>query len=144
MTAMDPGALLVSVAATIGTVDHLQQTYQADPTTLASLESQLKILEACLERIQEWQHYTDPQSEAQVLAGLQESMKTIADCVRRLRQDLESTAAPTATASSLLVHSGSDKWTKNSVGDRMRLRRHLVDVRQCVCLAQFTLSVCQL
>ena len=141
---MDPGQLLVSVVALIATVDHLQQTYQANPTTLASIESQLKTLEACLERIQEWQHYTDPQSEAQVLAGLQESTKTIAHCVRRLQQDLESTAAPTATAASLLVRSGSNGWVKRSTDDEIRLKKHFVDVRQCVCLAQFTLSVCQL
>ena len=142
MTAMDPGQLLVSVASLITTVGRLQETYQADPVTLASIKSQLKILEACLERIQEWQHYTDPQSEAHVLTGLQESTKTIADCVRRLQGDLESTAAPTATASSLLVRSGSDDWVTKST--EIRLRKHIVDVRQCVSLAQFTLSVCQL
>jgi hypothetical protein len=142
---MDPATVLFRLTALSAAVDYIQETYYAIPGTFASIRTQLNSLESGLERIQEWQHYTDPQSEAQVLPSLHEAMKTVGGCLQELRNDLEYPQQPATPTTKFSDWTGSEPWTKvESMFNEPRLNRYLIDIRQCVYLTQFTLLVCQL
>ena len=142
---MDPATVLFRLIALSAAIDYVEHTYHTIPGALASIKSQLKTLESGLERIQEWQHYTDPQSEAQVLPSLHEAMKTVGGYLLRLRDDLESTQQPGNSATSSFDRTGIESRTKvQPTFNEPRLNRYLIDLQHCVSLTQFTLLVCQL
>ena len=142
---MDPAGLLLNIATVLITIDQLQQNYDASSGTLSSIGTQTKILEASLSRVREWLHYTDPSSKAQVMHSLQDAIETVTGCIYRLQNDLDSTTRTGPKTSRFLGRTGSDQWVKTKFAfNEARLKRHLTDVRECVSLVHFTLSVCQL
>ena len=142
---MDPAGLLLSVASIAITIDQLQESYNSTYSTLSLIRSQIKILEAGVQRIQEWMHWTDPSSKAQVVSSLQDAILTVNGAVERLQVCLSSIIGTGPATTRLLGRTGSDQWTKTKFAyNEPFLRKHLTDVRECVSLIQFTLSVCQL
>ena len=142
---MDPAGLLLSVASIAMTIDRIQQSYNATPSTLSLIQSQIRILETGIQRIQEWLHFTDPTSKAHVMHSLQDAVFTVHARVERLQEDLTFITRTGPKTSKMLGRAGSDQWVKTKfVYNEARMRRHLTDVRECVSLIHFTLSVCQL
>ena len=142
---MDPARLLISVATIAITIDQIQEAREAASSTLSLIRAQIQILEAGVQRIQEWLHFTDPSSKAQVMHSLHDAIATVNGCVDRLQYDLASTTTTGPKASRLLGRVGSVRWSRaNFVYNEPILRKHLTDVRECVSLIHFTLSVCQL
>lgn len=140
---MDPAGLLSSVTALLSTIDSIQRTYRTLPEPLGSIRSQLEALESNIEHIQEWQHYTDPQSEARALPGVHETTKTVEWSLQRLQSDLESRST-LADANSAAYNTQKDQRRGESfMLNEYGLQKHLVDVRQCISLTQFLLSICQ-
>lgn len=145
---MDPAGLLICVGSVLESLDHVSETYNPDPGTFSLIRSQLKILEAGIQRIQEFLHFTDPTSRAQITSSLTESISTVTSCAGRLQEDLASItrARPTEFDSAVPNGTASDdpaerpKFTYNE----SRMRKNLTDVRECVSLIHFTFSVCQL
>lgn len=142
---MDPAGLLLSVATIAVTIDQIQESYNATSGTLQLIRSQIKILETGVQRIQEWLHFTDPTSKAQVMDSLQDAIFTVYAAVERLQEDLASITRTGPKTSKMLGRSGSDQWVKTKFAyNEPRMRKHLTDVRECVSLIHFTLSVSQL
>ena len=145
---MDPAGLLICVGNVLDSLDHVADTYNPDPGTFSLLRSQLKILEAGVQRIQEFLHFTDPTTKAQITSSLTESISTVTSCAGRLQEDLASITRANPTALDSATPSGSSpaspaerpKFTYNE----SRMRKNLTDVRECVSLIHFTVSVCQL
>jgi hypothetical protein len=145
---MDPASLLVRVGNVLVSLDHVSETYSPDPGTFSLIRSQLKILEAGIQRIHEFLHYTDPTSKAQITHSLTESISTVNSCAERLQEDLASITRAKPTALDGVAPAGSDptepaeraKFTYNE----SRMRKNLTDIRECVSLIHFTFSVCQL
>lgn len=141
---MDPAAVLLNVNTLAAAVQYVQNSYQAVPATFGSIHAELKTLGTHLERIQEWQHYTDPRSEAQILPSLKEVMSTVGPCIHQFQTDLES--PPPSAFSTSGPSSGNDGDRKGGTSlhcNDSSLKRHLVNVSQCASLMQFMASVCQ-
>ena len=142
---MDPAALLLSVNALCHAIDTFLRSYVPIPDTLTSIRSQLESLENTLEVIQQWQAYTDPQSEAHVLPGLRESWRSISGFLERLQEDVNPSPLPDRTDEPSIDKPESSPVQQQPLFDcEPRRRRHFVDIQQCVALAQFSLKVCQL
>ena len=142
---MDPAGLLLSVATVFITIDRVQETYDTTPSTLTSIRSQIKLLEGSLERLQQWLHYTDPSSKAQIMHSLQDAMETVNASIYRLQDALDSTTRNGSKTTTLHSRTGSDQWMKSGLAlNEAHLKKHITDVRECVSLMHFTLSVCQL
>lgn len=142
---MDPAGLLMSVATIAITIDEIQATFSSASGTLDVIRSQIKILETGVQRIQEWLHFTDPTSKAQVMHSLQDAVATVNAAVQRLQDDLATITRTGPKTTKLLGRTGSDQWMKTKFAiNETRMRKHLTDVRECVSLIHFTLSVCQL
>ena len=142
---MDPAGLLLSIAAVSGTIDKVQETYNAAPAILAQIKSQIRLLENGLQQIEKWLHYTDPTSKAQVMQGLQDAIETVYESILRLQADLDSTTRTGPKTTKLLGRTASDQWVKTKFAfNDAHLKKHLTDVRECVSLVHFILSVCQL
>lgn len=135
---MDPAALLFRVNALCNLLDDASRSHPETADVLASIQSQLKSLEASLAELQHWLHYSDPQSEAQVSHGLQETLKTINKCVQQCQEGLDAECAPDAQSSV----SGTE--SSDLARSRTALNSHYVNVRQCLALTQFSLAVCQM
>jgi len=55
---MDPGGLLLSIAAISDNIDALSESHKSAVSTLGLVRSQIRALEAGTQRIQEWLHFT--------------------------------------------------------------------------------------
>ena len=142
---MDPAGLLISIATIALTIDQINETYASSSKTLALIRAQIRILETGTQRIQEWLHFTDPTSQAQVSRSLHDSIATVNSSIESLQEDLDHITRSGPKASKMLGRAGSDQWTKAKFAmNENRLRKHLTDVRECASLIHFTLSVCQL
>jgi hypothetical protein len=142
---MDPASLLITIATTAITIDQIQQTFSAAPATLAMISSQMRILETGVQRIQQWLHYTDHFSKAQVMHSLEDAINTVQSSLDRLQHDLDFITQTGPKTSKMLGRVGSDGFMRAKFAlNEGTLRRRLADVRECVSLVHFTLSVCQL
>lgn len=133
---MDPAGLLVSVNATQYKLDKFSATYRSAAGTLGHIASQIQSLKSGTERMQEWLHFTDPSSKIQITFGLRDAMATINHSLQRLQYDLEAIHGISETAAS----GGKELSPYNEA----QMKKHLTDVRECVCLLRFGLNVCQL
>ena len=142
---MDPAGTLISIATIAVVVDELLENYEDAPRVLVSIRTQIKILEAGVQRVQEWLHFTEPTSKAHVLGSLYDATATVDESIRSLEQDLDAITNKHLRALKLVGRQNSDRWTqaKFSINEG-RLRKHLTDMRECVSLMHFTLTVCQL
>ena len=142
---MDPAGLLLSVASVVVTLDQLQDSYNAASSTLSLVRSQIKVLETGTQRVQEWLHFTDPTSKAQVMQSLHGAVLTVQSAVLRLQEDLKLITQTGPRTAKVLGRTGSDQWMKTKfVYNEARMRQNLTDLRECVSLMNFTLTVCQL
>ena len=142
---MDPAGLLLSIATIAVCLDEISQSYNSASSTLGLIKSQIKILESGTQRIQEWLHYTDPQSRAGVMSSLGDAIGTVYSSLERLNDDIAALAHTGPKTTRLLGKTGSDQWARTKfVYSEGRLRKHLTDVRECASLMHFCLNVCQL
>ncbi|KAK3616177.1 hypothetical protein LTR56_026125 [Elasticomyces elasticus] len=142
---MDPAGLLLSLATIAYTLDEISESYSSASSTLSLINSQIRILEAGTQRIQEWLHHTDPQSRVQLMASLGDAIGTVNSSLERLQDDVASLSHTGPKTTRLLGKTGSNQWAKTKfVYNEGRLRKHLTDVRECAHLMHFTLNVCQL
>ncbi|KAK3071309.1 hypothetical protein LTR53_008846 [Teratosphaeriaceae sp. CCFEE 6253] len=142
---MDPGGLLLSIATIVICLDEITESYASASATLGLIKAQIRVLEAGTRRVQEWLHYTDPQSRAGVMASLGDAIGTVASSMERLNEDIAALAHTGPKTAKLLGKNGSSQWARTKfVYNEGRLRRHLTDVRECASLMHFTLNVCQL
>ncbi|TKA25713.1 hypothetical protein B0A50_05808 [Salinomyces thailandicus] len=142
---MDPAGLLISIATIACTLDELSQSYNSATNTLSLIRAQVKVLETGTQRIQEWLHFTDPQSKMQVHASLRDAVGTVDSSLQRLHEDIVDITHTGPKTSKLLGSTGTDQWMKTKfIYNESRLRSHLTDVRECASLLHFTLNVCQL
>ncbi|KAK0262891.1 hypothetical protein B0A54_08990 [Friedmanniomyces endolithicus] len=138
---MDPGGLLLSIAAISDSIDALSESYNAASSTLGLVRSQIKILEAGTQRIQEWLHFTDPTDHILVWASLGVAIGTVNTALERLQDDVVSTSHTGANTAKVR----GDQWARaKSAHNEGRLRVDLTDVRECCHLMHFSLQVCQL
>lgn len=142
---MDPAGTLISIATIAVFVDELLENYKDAPRVLQSIRTQIKILEAGVQRIQEWLHFTEPTSKAHVLGSLHDATATVDNCMDSLKDDLDAITSTGSKTQRILGRQGSDKWTQAKFCyNDARLRKQLTDMRECVSLMHFTLTVCQL
>lgn len=142
---MDPAGTLISIATIAVIVDELLESYKDAPRVLSSIRTQIKILEAGVQRIQEWLHFTEPTSKAHVLSSLHDATATVDASIGSLKDDLDAITNTGPKTQKILGRQGSDKWTQAKFTyNEGRLRKHLTDMRECVSLMHFTLTVCQL
>jgi ankyrin repeat protein len=142
---MDPVGTLWSIAAIVVTLQEFAESFEDAPASLLSIRAQIKVVETGVRRVQEWLHFTDPRSRAEVQESLQEAIATVDSSIRSLKQTLDSILHSGPKATKLLGRQGSDKWAKTKYAWNERLLiRHLTDMRECALLLTFTLTVCQL
>ncbi|KAK6439926.1 hypothetical protein LTR95_003861 [Oleoguttula sp. CCFEE 5521] len=142
---MDPVGTLLSIAALALIIDDLCGAYAEAPRTLAAIRLQIKILETCLLRVQEWLHFTDPTTKAQIMGSINDATFTVDSALQALRADLTEITGNGSKTVKVLGRQGSDQWTKTKFAwNEARLRRHLTDMRECASLMHFVLAVCQL
>ncbi|EMD00842.1 hypothetical protein BAUCODRAFT_20857 [Baudoinia panamericana UAMH 10762] len=142
---MDPAGLLISVATILIVLDELTESYGSANNTLALIKSQVKVLEAGTQRIQEWLWYTDPASKSELMESLGDAVSTVNAALQRLQEEIEAITRTGPRTAKLLGKAGSDQWVKTKfVYSEGRMRRHLTDVRECASLMSFCLTVCQL
>lgn len=142
---MDPVGTLWSLAAIAVTVQEFAESFEDAPASLLSIKAQIKVVETGIRRVQEWLHFTDPRSRAEVQESLQEAIATVDASMRSLKETLDSILHSGPKATKLLGRQGSDKWTQTKYAwNEKVLNRHLTDMRECALLLGFTLTVCQL
>jgi ankyrin repeat protein len=142
---MDPVGTLWSIAAIVVTLQDFVESYEDAPASLLSIRAQIKVVETGVRRVQEWLHFTDPRSRAEVQESLQEAIATVDSSMRSLKETLDSILHSGPTATKILGRQGSDKWTQTKYAwNEKVLTRHLTDMRECALLLAFTLTVCQL
>lgn len=142
---MDPVGTLLSIASILRDLQDLSDSYAEAPATLVSIQSQIRIVQSGVNRINEWLHFTDPTSRAQVQESLQESIAAVDASVRSLHEDLQDVQNHSSKAIKVLGRQGSDQWTKTKFAlNEPRIRKHLTDMRELALLMSFTLTVCQL
>jgi ankyrin repeat protein len=142
---MDPVGTLWSIAAIVVTLQDFVESYEDAPASLLSIRAQIKVVETGVRRVQDWLHFTDPRSRAEVQESLQEAIATVDSSMRSLKETLDSILHSGPTATKILGRQGSDKWTQTKYAwNEKVLTRHLTDMRECALLLAFTLTVCQL
>jgi ankyrin repeat protein len=142
---MDPVGTLWSIASIVVTLQDFVESYEDAPASLLSIRAQIKVVETGVRRVQEWLHFTDPRSRAEVQESLQEAIATVDASMRSLKETLDSILHSGPTATKILGRQGSDKWTQTKYAwNEKVLNRHLTDMRECALLLAFTLTVCQL
>jgi ankyrin repeat protein len=142
---MDPVGTLWSIAAIVVTLQDFVESYEDAPASLLSIRAQIKVVETGVRRVQEWLHFTDPRSRAEVQESLEEAIATVDSSMRSLKETLDSILHSGPTATKILGRQGSDKWTQTKYAwNEKVLNRHLTDMRECALLLAFTLTVCQL
>ena len=142
---MDPVGTLWSIAAIVVTLQEFAESLDDAPASLLSIRAQIKIVETGVRRVQEWLHFTDPRSRAEVQESLQEAIATVDASMRSLKETLDSILHSGPKATKILGRQGSDKWTQTKYAwNEKTLNKHLVDMRECALLLAFTLTVCQL
>ena len=96
---MDPVGTLWSIAAIVVTLQDFVESYEDAPASLLSIRAQIKVVETGVRRVQEWLHFTDPRSRAEVQESLQEAIATVDSSMRSLKETLDSMlhSGPTAT-----------------------------------------------
>ncbi|KAK0305360.1 hypothetical protein LTR01_006886 [Friedmanniomyces endolithicus] len=138
---MDPGGLLLSIAAISDNIDALSESHKSAVSTLGLVRSQIRALEAGTQRIQEWLHFTDPTDHILVWASLGVAIGTVNTALERLQDDVVSISHTGANTAKVR----GDQWASTqSAHNEGRLRMDLTDVRECCHLMQFSLQVCQL
>ena len=158
---MDPGGLLLSIAAISDNIDALSESYNSASSTLGLVSSQIKVLEAGTQRIQEWLHFTgkarrgviminhwtlaeplpDPTDHILVWASLGVAIGTVNSSLDRLQDDVVSISHTGANTAKVR----GDQWARTkSAHNEGRLRVDLTDLRECCHLMHFSLQVCQL
>lgn len=142
---MDPFGTLVSIATIAVTLQEFADSFEEAPASLLSIKAQIKVVETGVKRVQEWLHFTDPTSRAEVQDSLHEAIATVDASVRSLKDDLDSVLYSGPKATRVLGRQGSDRWTRTKFAwNEKILTRHLTDMRECALLLVFTLTVCQL
>jgi ankyrin repeat protein len=142
---MDPVGTLWSIAAIVVTLQEFVESYEDAPASLLSIKAQIQVVETGVRRVQEWLHFTDPRSRAEVQESLQAAIATVDSSMKSLKGTLDSILHPGPRATKLLGRQGSDKWTQTKFAwNEKVLNRHLTDMRECALLLTFTLTVCQL
>nr|OQO16540.1 hypothetical protein B0A51_14504 [Rachicladosporium sp. CCFEE 5018] len=142
---MDPVGTLLSIATLALIIDDLCGAYLEAPRTLAAIRLQIKVLETSLQRVQEWLHFTDPTTKAQVMGSINDATFTVDSALQALKADLTDITSSGSKTVKALGRQGSDQWTKTKFAwNEARLRRHLTDMRECASLMHLTLAVCQL
>ncbi|KAK0859425.1 hypothetical protein LTS02_009238 [Friedmanniomyces endolithicus] len=138
---MDPGGLLLSIAAISDNIDALSESYNSASSTLGLVRSQIKVLEAGTQRIQEWLHFTDPTDHILVWASLGVAIGTVNSSLDRLQDDVVSISHTGANTAKVR----GDQWARTKFAhNEGRLRVDLTDLRECCHLMHFSLQVCQL
>ena len=142
---MDPVGTLWSIAAIVVALQQFAESYEDAPALLLSIRAQVKVVETGVRRVQEWLHFTEPRSRAEVQGSLQEAIATVDSSVRSLKESLDSILPSGPKATKILGRQGSDRWTQTKYAwNEKTLNRHLADMRECALLLAFTLTVCQL
>jgi ankyrin repeat protein len=142
---MDPVGTLWSIAAIAVTLQDFVESFEDAPASLLSIKAQIKVVETGVRRVQEWLHFTDPRSRAEVQESLQEAIATVDASMGSLKETLDSILHSGPTTTKILGRQGSDKWTQTKYAwNEKVLTRHLTDMRECALLLAFTLTVCQL
>jgi ankyrin repeat protein len=145
LRAMDPVGTLWSIAAIGVTLQEFVESYEDAPASLSSIKAQIQVVETGVRRVQEWLHFTDPRSRAEVQESLQAAIATVDSSMKSLKGTLDSILHSGPRATKLLGRQGSDRWTQTKFAwNEKILNRHLTDMRECALLLTFTLTVCQL
>ncbi|KAK5114858.1 hypothetical protein LTR62_002015 [Meristemomyces frigidus] len=138
---MDPAGLLLSINKVSDKLDELSQNHSSASDTLTLIRAQVKTLQAGTQRIQEWLHFTEPTERAQITRSVQDAVATVRSSLERLQDGVASSQYGGVDAAKVLDDGRNGESTL--IYNEARMRKYLVDLRECASLMQFTLNVCQ-
>ncbi|KAK4553181.1 hypothetical protein LTR86_009711 [Recurvomyces mirabilis] len=126
-------------------LEALANSHKTASETLSLIREQVKALQAGTQRIQEWLHFTEPTERAQVTGSVQDAVATVRSSLERLQDGVTTNSQGGNHAVKLTDDNNDSQHGEGTlIHNEARMRKYLVDLRECASLIQFTLNVCQL
>lgn len=144
---MTVGSVIAALYTTLQILQEVQDRLDDADSTLEMIRAQIDILITNIQSIQTWidSSAAETMNKTNIQSNLEKALDVVASVVVRLQTDLHIiTARPTGMMSNM-GRNMTARWMKAKyLFNEDTMRRHLTDVRECVALVHFTLTVAQL